>query len=89
MDLAALGTGTWDLSLTLRFDDGTSRATTPRALTGPGLLRRRAVPNPRCGVLLVQPYATHSGALALRVACGVRGAASVLGRRLRRLLHWT
>lgn len=89
VDLAALGTGTWDLSLTLRFDDGTSRATTPRALTGPGLLRRRAVPNSRCGVLLVQPYATHSGALALRVACGVRGAASVLGRRLRRLLHWT
>lgn len=87
VDLAKLGSGTWDLKLTLRFDDGTSRDTTALALTGPGL-GRRMVPNLRHGVLLVQPYATHSGALALRVASGVRGATSVLGRRLRRLIHW-
>ncbi|MFI9650557.1 glycosyltransferase [Streptomyces sp. NPDC052040] len=89
VDLAALGAGTWDLRLTLRFDDGTSRDTTAHALAGPGLLARRAVPSARHGILLVQPYATHSGALALRVAPGLRGTAAVAGRRLRRLLHWT
>ncbi|MEV6026251.1 glycosyltransferase family 2 protein [Streptomyces sp. NPDC052036] len=88
VDLAALGAGTWDLNLTLRFDDGTSRDTTAHALDGAGRLGRRAVPSLRHGVLLVQPYATHSGALALRVAPGVRGVTSVVGRRLRRLLHW-
>ena len=87
VDLQALGAGTWDLRLTLRFDDGASRDTTAHALAGPGLLRRRAVPSLRYGVLLVQPYATHSGALALRVAPGVRGVVSVVSRRLRRLLH--
>ena len=87
VDLQALGAGTWDLQLTLHFDDGTSRDTTAHALTGPGLLRRRAVPSLRHGVLLVQPYATHSGALALRLAPGARGVTSVVGRRLRRLLH--
>ncbi|MEU6093224.1 glycosyltransferase family 2 protein [Streptomyces sp. NPDC047079] len=89
VDLAALGAGTWDLRLTLRFDDGTSRETTAHALDGPGLLGRRAVPSVRHGVLLVQPYATHSGALALRVASGLRGVTTVVGRRLRRLVHWT
>jgi glycosyltransferase involved in cell wall biosynthesis len=87
VDFAALGAGTWDLRLTLRCDDGTSRETTAHALTSPGLLSRSVVPSLKHGVLLVQPYATHSGALALRVAPGVRGAASVLGRRLRRLVH--
>ncbi|MER6122022.1 glycosyltransferase family 2 protein [Streptomyces sp. NPDC001795] len=87
VDLAALGAGTWDLRLTLRFDDGTSRETTGHAVSGPGLLHRRAVPSLGHGVLLVQPYATHSGALAVRVAPGVRGVTSVLGRRARRLLR--
>ncbi|MGW3496899.1 glycosyltransferase [Streptomyces sp. NPDC001020] len=87
VDLQALGAGTWDLRLTLRFDDGTSRGTGAHALSGPGLLRRHAVPSLRHGVLLVQPYATHSGALALRLAPGVRGVTSVVGRRLRRLLR--
>ncbi|MGP4045574.1 glycosyltransferase [Streptomyces sp. 2A115] len=87
VDLAALGSGTWDLRLHVRFHDGTSRETTPHAVVGPGLLRRSAVPSGRHGVLLVQPYATHGGSLALRLAPGWRGFTSVVGRRLRRLLH--
>ncbi|MFJ9814290.1 glycosyltransferase [Streptomyces sp. NPDC101151] len=87
VDPAALGAGTWDLRLTLRFADGASRDVTAHALAGAGRLRRRAVPSARCGVLLVQPYATHSGALALRVAAGVRGVMTVARGRLRRLLH--
>ncbi|MEU6813018.1 glycosyltransferase [Streptomyces sp. NPDC046831] len=87
VDLAALGAGTWDLRLGLRFADGTARQTTAHARAGAGLLRRRAVPSLLYGVLLVQPYATHSGALALRVATGPGGVASVVRGRLRRLLH--
>ncbi|MFF5842048.1 glycosyltransferase family 2 protein [Streptomyces massasporeus] len=85
--LAAPGVGIWDLRLRIRFRDGASRDVTAHALTGAGLLRRRAVPSARHGVVLVQPYATHSGALALRVAPGVRGVLSVARARLRRLLH--
>ncbi|MFI6375896.1 glycosyltransferase family 2 protein [Streptomyces sp. NPDC050546] len=84
--LAALGTATWDLRLRLRFRDGVSREVTAHALAGTGLLRRSAVPSARYGVVLVQPYATHSGALALRVAPGVRGVLSVVRARVRRLL---
>ncbi|MFF3481678.1 glycosyltransferase [Streptomyces sp. NPDC002701] len=87
VDLAALGSGTWDLRLRLRFHDGTSRETTAHASTGPGLLRRSVVPSARHGVLLVHPYATHAGSLALRTAAGPRGTAAVLSRRMRRLLH--
>ncbi|GAP51006.1 glycosyltransferase family 2 protein [Streptomyces azureus] len=85
--LAAHGVGTWDLRLRIRFRDGVSRDVTAHALTGAGLLRRSAVPSARHGVVLVQPYATHSGALALRVAPGARGVLSVARGRLRRLLH--
>ncbi|MFE1249726.1 glycosyltransferase [Streptomyces sp. NPDC058741] len=85
--LAAAGAGTWDLRLRLRFRDGSRRDVTAHALTGAGLLRRHAVPSARHGVVLVQPYATHSGALALRLAPGVRGVLSVVRGRLRRLLH--
>ncbi|MFJ8595553.1 glycosyltransferase family 2 protein [Streptomyces sp. NPDC093598] len=85
--LSALGAGTWDLRLRIRFRDGASRDATAHALTGAGLLRRSAVPSARHGVVLVQPYSTHSGALALRVAPGVRGVLSVARARLRRLLH--
>ncbi|MFF7855016.1 glycosyltransferase [Streptomyces sp. NPDC007904] len=85
--LAALGTGAWDLRLRVRFRDGSDRRVTAHALAGPGLLRRRAVPCARYGVVLVRPYATHSGSLALRVATGVRGVVPVLRGRLWRLLH--
>ncbi|WP_051835416.1 glycosyltransferase family A protein [Streptomyces sp. NRRL S-481] len=85
--LAALGMSTWDLRLRILFREGVSREVTAHALTGAGLLRRGAVPSARHGLALVQPYATHSGALALRVAPGVRGALSVVRGRLRRLVH--
>ncbi|MFE9649703.1 glycosyltransferase family 2 protein [Streptomyces sp. NPDC006365] len=87
VDLSALDSGTWDLRLRLRFHDGSARDTTAHAAAGPGLLRRTVVPSGRHGVLLVQPYATHSGSLALRLAPGRRGMTAVLRRRLRRLFH--
>ncbi|MCX3063327.1 glycosyltransferase [Streptomyces sp. GXMU-J5] len=88
LDLAGLGrAGTWDIRLRLRFADGSHRDTTPHAVAHPGVLRRSAVPSLRAGVLLVQPYATHSGALAVRTASGLRGAASVVRRKVSRLLH--
>ncbi|UUU33483.1 glycosyltransferase [Streptomyces sp. CA-210063] len=87
LDLAALGSGTWDLRLRLRFQDGTHRETTAHAVAGAGLLRRSALPSTRHGVLLVQPYATHAGALAVRIAPGWRGLTEVVRRRLKRLLH--
>ncbi|MFF9088119.1 glycosyltransferase [Streptomyces sp. NPDC014991] len=89
VDLAALGSGVWDLRLTLRFAGGGRRKVTAHARTGARRLRRHAVPSAAHGVLLAHPYATHSGALALRVASGVRGALAVArGRLHRRLLHW-
>ncbi|PIB06099.1 MULTISPECIES: hypothetical protein [Streptomyces] len=87
VDLAALDAGTWDLRLTLRFRDGTSREATAHALAGPGLLRRRAIPELHYGVVLVRPYRTHAGALALRTAPGWRGMTTVVRRRLGRLVH--
>jgi hypothetical protein len=87
VELSALGAGVWDLRLSVRFRDGTSREMSAHALGGPGLLRRRAVPDAHQGVLLVQPYRTHSGALGLRTASGWRGMTEVVSRRLRRLLH--
>ncbi|MER5756228.1 glycosyltransferase family 2 protein [Streptomyces sp. NPDC002088] len=89
VDLAALGAcgaGTWDLRLHVLFADSTGREVTAHAVTGAGRLRRRAVVSARHAVVLVQPYATHSGALALRVAPGARGVAAVVHRRLRRLI---
>jgi hypothetical protein len=87
VDLSALGSGTWDLRLRVHYRDGSSRDVTAHAVGGGGLLRRRAVPNLRYGVLLVQPYRTHAGALALRLAPGLRGTTDVVRRRLKRLLH--
>ncbi|WP_374215166.1 glycosyltransferase family 2 protein [Streptomyces longispororuber] len=88
LDLSALGRpGTWDVRLRLHFADGSHRDATAHAVRRPGLLRRVAVPSRRHGVLLAQPYATHSGALALRTAPGVRGVATVVRRRAARLLH--
>lgn len=79
---AALGTGTWDLRLALRFADGTHRDLTAHA--HPATTRRHALPSARHGLLLIHPYATHSGSLALRVATGPGGAMSVLRGRAER-----
>ncbi|MFD9460764.1 glycosyltransferase family 2 protein [Streptomyces sp. NPDC060027] len=93
VELSVLGAGTWDLRLTVRFRDGACREVTAHARGGPGLLRRRAIPDVHHGVLgvpgvlLVQPYRTHAGALALRTASGWRGMTEVVYRRLGRLLH--
>ncbi|WP_369169771.1 glycosyltransferase family 2 protein [Streptomyces sp. R28] len=81
------GAGTWDMRLRVCFRGGAYREVTAHALTGAGPLRRRAVVGAGHAVVLVQPYATHSGALALRMAGGLRGVMSVIGGRLRRLLH--
>ncbi|MGA5052259.1 glycosyltransferase family 2 protein [Streptomyces cellulosae] len=82
--LATLGAGAWDLRLRLRFRDGAARTVSAHALPGPGLLRPWAVPSHRYGLILVRPYATHGGALALRVAAGAQGAGRVLAGRMRR-----
>ncbi|MET7391048.1 glycosyltransferase family 2 protein [Streptomyces sp. NPDC005529] len=90
VELSELEPGTWDLRLTLGFRDGTSREVTAHALGGPGLLRRRAVPDVHHGVrsvFFLQPYRTHAGALALRTTSGWRGMTEVLRRRAGRLLH--
>ncbi|WP_128431698.1 glycosyltransferase family 2 protein [Streptomyces cyaneus] len=87
LDLAAWGGGTWDLRLRLRFKDGTYRVITGHAVAGAGLLSRRALPSLRHAVLLVQPYATHSGALAVRLAPGLSGVTDVLRRRLKRVFR--
>ncbi|MFI6008307.1 glycosyltransferase family 2 protein [Streptomyces sp. NPDC051243] len=87
LDLAALGSGTWDLSLRLCFRDGSHRVITAHAVAGAGLLRRHALPSLRHAVLLVQPYATHSGALAVRLAPGLSGVTDVVRRRLKRLFR--
>lgn len=84
--LGAYGASTWDLRLRVLFADGSRREVTAHADTSAGPPRRHAVPSVRHGVVLVQPYATHSGALALRVAPGARGVAAVVRGRLRRLL---
>ncbi|MGW1891736.1 glycosyltransferase [Streptomyces sp. NPDC002004] len=91
VDLSALTAGTWDVRLRLHFADGTTRDTTPHATTAPDLLRRTAIPSRRHGVLLVHPYATHSGSLAVRVAPGLGGVVAVVrrraGRAMGRLFH--
>ncbi|MEU9402384.1 glycosyltransferase family A protein [Streptomyces sp. NPDC048242] len=87
VDLTGLGSGVWDLCLTLHFKDGTSREATAHARGGSARLRRRVLPDPHHLLLLAHPYATHSGALALRVATGPGGAARVAKGRLRRLLR--
>jgi hypothetical protein len=72
----------WDLTAQVHCADGSGFRASLRA-TGPGL-RRRVVLSRRHAVLLVQPYATTGGALALRVAAGVRSVWRIAAARLRR-----
>ncbi|MFB7648783.1 glycosyltransferase family 2 protein [Streptomyces sp. NPDC056084] len=77
------GTQIWDLRVRLHSAAGPGAHTTLRARAAG--LRRTAVPASRYGVLLVQPYRTSSGSLAVRLAPGVQGALGVVGGKLRRL----
>ncbi|WP_425329090.1 glycosyltransferase family 2 protein [Streptomyces kasugaensis] len=79
---AAAGPEPWDLMARVRCADGTTLRASLRAV-GPGL-RRRVLPSRRHGLLLVQPYATTGGALALRLASGPRSVWRIAARRLRR-----
>ncbi|MCQ4083136.1 glycosyltransferase [Streptomyces sp. RB6PN25] len=72
---------TWDVWATLVFREGGPVTTTVRATAGLG---RRVQVGRRGQVLLLQPYATSSGWLAIRVADGLAGARRVLAGRLRR-----
>ncbi|MDI3389421.1 glycosyltransferase family 2 protein [Streptomyces sp. B-S-A8] len=89
LDLAALHTGVWDIKVRVRFADGTARDTTVRAVENAGVLRSTARPHPRRGVLLVRPYATASGNLALRLSVGTRSAAGMLRRKAVRVLKFS
>jgi hypothetical protein len=72
---------TWDAWVTLTFRDG--RPVTRPLRAGSGL--RRLVRLGRRGrPLLLQPYATNGGCLALRVADGVVGMRTVVAGRLAR-----
>ncbi|MFI5616634.1 glycosyltransferase family 2 protein [Streptomyces sp. NPDC051567] len=76
------GVQAWDVRMEVRCADGSSLLTSLRPL-GP-LLRRRALPSSRYGVLLAQPYRTAAGALALRLAPGAQGALNLVRGRLAR-----
>lgn len=75
----------WDVRAHIRFRDGAVNETTVRALRAG--LRRVVVPHPRRLLVLLQPYATHDGSLAFRVAPGVRGALRIARARAKRVLR--
>ncbi|ARZ69839.1 transferase [Streptomyces albireticuli] len=74
----------WDIRVQVRCASGDSFRTSVRAT---GALRRTAVPSPRFGLLLVRPHATAAGSLTLRLAPGMRSAAGIALRRLRRTVR--
>ena len=76
--LAGRGLVARDLRVTLHCAGGESVETTPQAVRRG--LRRTAVPALRGGILLVRPYATVDGALALRLAPALHGLLMVLRR---------
>ncbi|MFD9412715.1 glycosyltransferase family 2 protein [Streptomyces sp. NPDC059989] len=72
----------WHVGVVVECADGSSLSTSLRPRGG--LLRRRALPSSRYGVLLTQPYRTGSGSLALRLAPGAAGALYLVRNRLDR-----
>ncbi len=72
----------WNVGVGVQCADGTSVFTSLRPRGR--LLRRRALPSSRYGVLLAQPYRTAAGALALRLAPGAEGALYLVRNRLHR-----
>lgn len=90
LDLAALpasggGLSVWDVRAVVRCARGRTVVAGVRPV-GPAP-RRTVLPSRRHGLLLVQPYTTGHGALAVRTAPGVRGATGVAAARLQRLLR--
>lgn len=88
-DLAAAGRRqglrnlqSWNVRVGVACADGSTVVTSLRPRGR--LLRRRALPSHRYGVLLAQPYRTGSGALGLRLAPGAAGALYLLRNRLQR-----
>ncbi|MEV7522556.1 glycosyltransferase family 2 protein [Streptomyces sp. NPDC091371] len=72
----------WHVEAVVECADGSSLLTSLRPRGG--LLRRRALPSSRYGVLLTQPYRTGSGSLALRLAPGAAGALYLVRNRIGR-----
>ncbi|WP_369386635.1 glycosyltransferase family 2 protein [Streptomyces sp. CG1] len=72
---------TWDAWVTVTFRNGEPVTRPLRAGSG---LRRLVRVGRRGQVLLLQPYATNSGCLAVRVADGLAGVRRVLAGRLAR-----
>ncbi|WP_308345491.1 glycosyltransferase family 2 protein [Streptomyces sp. ISL-94] len=72
----------WHVGVVVECADGSSLSTSLRPRGS--LLRRRALPSSRYGVLLTQPYRTGSGSLALRLAPGAAGALYLVRNRLDR-----
>ncbi|WP_344032077.1 glycosyltransferase family 2 protein [Streptomyces luteireticuli] len=80
--LASHGTRTWEVRVGLHCTHGGVLRTAARPADA--LPRRRIpVPSLRHGVLLLRPYATGGGALAVRVVVGVGGVLVAVARRLR------
>ncbi|MFE0688904.1 glycosyltransferase [Streptomyces xiamenensis] len=89
LDLTALpatdaALAVWDIRAGIRCARGRTVVTGVRPVGAAP--RRTVLPSRRHGLLLVQPYTTSHGALALRVAPGVRGATGVATARLHRML---
>ncbi|MFD7263178.1 glycosyltransferase family 2 protein [Streptomyces sp. NPDC059874] len=72
----------WNVGVVVECADGSSLLTSLRPRGR--LLRRRALPSSRYGVLLTQPYRTGSGSLALRLAPGAAGALYLVQNRIGR-----
>ncbi|MER6389236.1 glycosyltransferase family 2 protein [Streptomyces sp. NPDC059382] len=77
------GMQAWGVRIGVRCADGSSLVIPPRPLDD--LLRRRALPSSRYGVLLAQPYRTAAGSLGVRLAPGASGAMSLVRNRLGRV----
>ncbi|MCZ0979621.1 hypothetical protein O1L60_12590 [Streptomyces diastatochromogenes] len=77
------GVQLWDIGVTVTCANGESFTTSLRAPDGSQ--RRSVLPSSRYGVLLVQPYTTANGSLAVRIAPGARDGFRAVRARLRRL----
>ncbi|MFJ7955128.1 glycosyltransferase family 2 protein [Streptomyces sp. NPDC096319] len=77
------GVQLWDVQATVACANGESFTTSLRPPDGPQ--RRSVLPSSRYGVLLVQPYTTANGSLAVRIAPGARDGFRAVRARLRRL----